>query len=236
MPTGLLLLAAVLLVFTFIAFFFGKIAVAGIGLGALFATAATLRDRYRSRAVALHEAGRRESPVEAHSLARGGVLVAMVYPNQRPYLPTLIIEAKPFSGVLIVLAVGLVHDPYHAASEALRVEADRLRREQDAGLLGALEHAIRTAGQPVTLMRAFGADPAASALEIARLICPSRLVILRGADRSAEEQRRLAVLVWESLRPPRPAVRVQMVSTGEEETLAFDLDSAATPPPGRSRG
>lgn len=231
MPTGLLVVAVLLLGLMFVALSSGKIAVAGICLGALFVTALTLRDRYRSRAAGLHGAARRESQVEAHTIARGGVLVAMVYPDQRPYLPTLITEAKPFSGVLVVLAVGLAHDPHHAASEALRVEADRLRGEQDPGLLGALEHAMRTAGQPVTLMRAFGADPAASALEIARLLCPSRLVVLRAADTSADEQRRRAVLVWESLRPPRPAVRVQMVSTGDEETLTFDLDSAAAPLP-----
>lgn len=232
MPIGLLLLAALLVVLTILALFSGKIAIAGIGLGALFTTAVILRDCYRIRAAGLRGAARRE----AHTIAPGGVLVAMVYPDQRPYFPTLITEAKPFSGGLIVLAIGLVHDPYHVAAEALRVEADRLRHERDPELLGTLGYAMRAAGQPITLMRALGADPLASALEIARLICPARLVVLRAAGTSADEQRRQAVFVWESLRPPRPAVRVQMVSTGEEELFTFDLDSAATPPPGRPRG
>ena len=236
MPIGLLLFAALLVVLTIVALLSGLSGVAAICLGALFTTAVTLRDRSRSRATGLHAVARRAVQVERRIIADGGVLVAMVYPDERAHLPALIAEAKLFCDVLVVLAIGPVTDPQHAASEALRVETDQLGREQNPELLGVLESATRAAGRPITLMRAFGADPAYSALEITRLICPSHLVVLRAADTSANAQRQRAILVWESLRSPRPAVRVKMISTGEEETLTFDLDSTATPPSRGTRG
>lgn len=234
MPIGLLLFAALLVVLTMRALFSGMIGVAGVCLGALFSIAVALRNHARSRASGLYGVAWRAVRVEAHALVNSGVLIAVVDPDQRPHLAALIAEAKDISEVLAVLAIDPTSSPPRTASWARREEDDGCGPAQDRGPLGALESATRVEGRPIALMRAFSSDPARTALEIARLIHPSHLVVLRAEHTSAEEQQRRATVVWESLKRPRPAVRVLMVSAGEEQTLAFDLDSAPAPRPGRA--
>lgn len=221
MPVGLCLVSFLLLCQAVVALRAGRITTAGICLGALGYAALTLRSWYRARgAMAVGKP-------EHEPAAPGGVLVAIVYPDEVDRLGRLLAAVGPASQPMMVLAVDAMSSSVGTEPRATFSDAERFLRERDPRLRAQLSRVVAGAGWPVVLMSATGHDPALVVLDVALRLGASRVVVLRAEDTSTEEQRCRCSAVWDGLPSPRSGLHVEMIAAdGDAPPMVIELGPA----------
>ena len=218
MPVGLVLVSFLLLCQAVVALRAGRITTAGILLGVLGYATLTLHRWYRARRTT--GAGTSEDG----PAAPGGVLVAIVYPDEVDRLGRLLASVEPAARPMMVLAVGAVSSSEETEPGTASASAERFLRARDPRLDAQLVRVVAAAGVPIVLMHAAGRDPALVVLDLALKLRASRVVVLRGEDTSIQEQLRVCSAVWEGLPSPRPGLHVEMVSAdGDTPPLVIEL-------------
>jgi hypothetical protein len=206
---AVLLVSAVLLVHVIVALTAGEIAAAGIGVGGLSFALFLLRDQHRAQAAPRRRMdGERPRP-------DGSTLVAILYPDEVDCLGDLLRAVEPSAPEVIVVGV---------------TENDGARLERDPRVIDVLSGAVARTGRPVSLIGAAGPDPSALVFETALALDVSRVVTPCTEDTSLEEQRHRCLAAWQSLPPPRRALQLRLVSSGESAQFSLEPTPGARRP------
>ena len=228
-PVGLGLITVALLALAAVNLATKKVAtISGLSFTVVFFLLFEVSDRHNRKQRLLHppelEKFRLEIPEEVSAgtlrVRPGNVLVAVRNPNRMDQLQKVLDKTDPRRMDIVVLTV---RDVTPAGSGEHDLEAGQVFAAPETRLFTRVVALAEKAGKHVELLVVPGADPYDAVVRTAQRLGSSRIVMGLSPKLTPAEQGKLVGDCWERLAEPRPALSLEIVIPGQEESLYFNL-------------